>query len=34
MAQYMNREEPWAADMGVLLPIPADNEYAQYREAL
>ena len=34
MADYMHRVECWAADMGVLLPVPADNEYAKYREAM
>jgi hypothetical protein len=34
MAQYMHRVEQWAADMGVLLPIPSDNEYLKYREAM
>jgi hypothetical protein len=34
MAQYMNRVEAWSTDMGLLLPIPAENEYAKYREAM
>ncbi len=34
MAQYMQKVEHWAADMGVLLPLPEDNEYMQYREAM
>ena len=34
MATYMNQIEAWAADMGVLLPIPEDNEYTKYREAM
>lgn len=33
MSEYMQKVEAWATDMGVLLPIPADNEYAKYREA-
>lgn len=33
MARYMDQIEAWATDMGILLPIPADNEYAKFREA-
>jgi hypothetical protein len=34
MAAYMQRIEAWAVNMGVLLPIPIDNEYVAYREAM
>ena len=34
MAKYMGKVEAWAADMGVLLPVPAENEYAKYRELI
>ena len=33
MAEYMNKVEAWAFDHGVLLLVPADNEYKSYREA-
>jgi hypothetical protein len=33
MSEYMNKVEVWALERGVQVPIPADNEYATYREA-
>jgi hypothetical protein len=33
MGEYMNRIEAWALDLGVMLPMPEDNEYMEYREA-
>jgi len=33
MSEYMQKVEAWSTDMGVILPVPADNEYAKYREA-
>ena len=32
--EYMHKIEAWAADHGVLLPIPGENEYMKYREAM
>lgn len=32
-SEYMMKIEVWAAEHGCLLPYPADNEYASYREA-
>lgn len=33
MSEYMHKVEVWALEMGVQLPMPADNEYMKYREA-
>jgi hypothetical protein len=33
MSEYMTKIDAWAADHGVLLPRPEDNEYTKYRDA-
>ena len=33
IAQYMLNIEVWATDLGIMLPMPEDNEYMKYREA-
>jgi hypothetical protein len=34
MARLMKQTERWAAENGCLLPVPEDNDYAQYRDAV
>ena len=33
MSEYMAKVEAWALECGVMLPMPADNDYLKYREA-
>ena len=33
MSEYMHKIEQWNTDNGLLLTIPADNEYRKYKEA-
>lgn len=33
MSEYMHKIEQWNTDNGLLLTIPAENEYMKYREA-
>lgn len=33
MSEYMLQIEVWATELGIQLPMPADNEYMKYREA-
>lgn len=32
MSSYMKKVEAWSAQHGCRLPVPEDNDYAQYRE--
>lgn len=33
MSEYMHKIEQWNTDNGLLVKIPADNEYMKYKEA-
>lgn len=33
MSEYMHKIEQWNTDNGLLLTIPADNDYMKYKEA-
>jgi hypothetical protein len=32
MAEFLSKIDAWAVELGVMLPTPADSEYAKYRD--